>query len=193
MNESSDEKNAPLTIEKKESGGFLKVFIITFACALFIRAFVAQPFVVNGASMEQTFKTDEYLVIDELSLHLRDPIRGEVVVFKSPENPSRFFIKRVIGLPGETVTIKNGTVTISKKDTKSFTLKEPYINTETHGSVVRILRDKEYFVMGDNRDVSSDSRFWGPVPRSFIIGRVLFRFLPLSKMEITPGVATYQP
>jgi len=177
--------------EKREWWGVLKVFLITFACALFIRTFVAQPFVVNGASMEQTFRTNEYLVIDELSLHLRDPLRGEVIVFKSPENPSRFFIKRVIGLPGETVSIKDIKVTISKKGDNSITLNEPYINTQTHTNTERTLGYKEYFVMGDNRDVSSDSRFWGPVPRNFIIGRVLFRFLPLSKMGITPGKTIY--
>jgi signal peptidase I len=191
MNDLSAEQNGVPLEEKKEARGFLKVFIITFACALFVRAFIAQPFVVNGDSMQKTFETNEYLVIDELSLHLRDPIRGEVVVFKSPENPSRFFIKRIIGLPGETVSVRNNTVTIKQTDGETFVLKEPYTNTLTHGTVDRVLREKEYFVMGDNRDVSSDSRAWGPVPRNFIIGRVLFRFLPLSRMEVTPGVATY--
>lgn len=190
MNEPSAEENNTSTQEKTGWGAF-KVFLITFACALFIRAFVAQPFVVNGASMEPTFNTDEYLVIDELSLHLRNPARGEVIVFKSPENPKRFFIKRVIGLPGETVSIKDTKVTISKKGEKSITLNEPYLNTETHTNTEKSLKENEYFVMGDNRDVSSDSRFWGAVPRSFIIGRVLFRFLPLSKMGVTPGEATY--
>jgi len=191
MNDLSAEQNGVPPEEKKEARGFLKVVVITFACALFVREFIAAPFIVNGDSMRKTFETNEYLIIDELSLHFRNPERGEVVVFKSPENTSRFFIKRIIGLPGETVTVRNNTVTITQVTGEKIVLKEPYTNTLTHGTVERTLRDKEYFVMGDNRDVSSDSRAWGPVPRTYIIGRVLFRFLPLSRMEVIPGVATY--
>jgi len=180
----------PVTSEKKERSNFFRFFVVTFAVSIAIRIFVAQPFIVNGASMEPTFLSGEYLIIDELTYTLfREPERGEVVVFRYPKDTGKFFIKRIIGLPGETVRIRSNAVYILDGKT-TFKLDEPYIEKESLSNYEKVLAEGEYFVMGDNRNVSSDSRAWGPVPEKLIIGRALFRFLPLSDMEIFPGENT---
>ena len=159
-----------------------------------IRVFIISPFVVDGESMHPTFKNLDYLIIDELLYNLKSPARGEVIVFRYPGNPSLFYIKRIIGLPGETVSINHGAVTIIKTDGSKMTLAEPYIVNEdaTYTKNVSLNAD-EYFVMGDNRPNSSDSRVWGPLPKKDIIGRVDLRLLPVSKSGFFPGTATYTP
>lgn len=153
-----------------------------------VRTFVAQPFVVSGASMEPNFHTNEYLIVDQLTYELSHPDRGEVIVFHYPLIPSRFFIKRVIGLPGETIKISDGKVHIKEVDAPDFyTLDELYINVETDGNEEITLSKDEYFVMGDNRPASLDSRSWGPLNKSFIVGRTFLRLFPLSKVDIFPG------
>jgi signal peptidase I len=131
--------------------------------------------------MDPTFKTGEYLIVDELSYHFGEPERGSVLIFKYPKDPSKYFIKRVIGLPGETVQIKDGDVTIvNKENPKGFALNEPYVKFEKKDNLLVTLAAKEYFVMGDNRLGSADSRLWGPVPEDNIIGRPIIRFFPPS-------------
>ncbi len=153
-----------------------------------VRMFIAQPFIVSGASMENTLHTNEFLIIDEISYRLEDPMRGDVIVFRYPKDPSKFFIKRVIGLPGETINIQGDIVHITNKDGSKSTLKEPYIKTMSENtSLTETLGDREYFVMGDNRDASSDSRVWGVLNREKIVGRALLRLFPFSKMEVFPG------
>ena len=166
----------------------LKFFLIAVVIVIPIRLWVAQPFIVSGASMEPTFDTGQYLIIDELSYDFSAPQRGDVVIFRYPLNTSEFFIKRIIGLPGETVTIQDGKVLIT--DTKGTTrlLPEPYIaNQGNGGPQSTTLTNDQYFVMGDNRPDSSDSRIWGPVPRSDIVGRALVRLLPVEKLGTSPG------
>ena len=162
--------------------------LIALFIILPIRLFVAQPFVVSGASMEPTFSSGEYLIVDELTYRLNDPERGDVIIFRFPEETSTFFIKRVIGLPGETIHIQNGKVTIINSDhPNGFAIEEPYI---THPSSERFsvsLKQDEYFVLGDNRRASSDSRVWGPLNSEFIIGRALLRLLPITTINIFPG------
>ncbi len=157
-----------------------------------IRLFVASPFVVDGESMHPTFENLDYLIVDELVYDFQAPARGDVIVFRYPGDPSIFYIKRIIGLPGETVSIDRGVVSITTPAGKTFTLSEPYIVNEdvTYTKKVTLGPD-EYFVMGDNRPNSSDSRVWGPLPRKNIIGRVDVRLLPLSRSSLFPGATSY--
>ena len=168
----------------------LKFFIIAVVIVIPIRFWIAQPFIVSGASMNPTFGTGQYLIIDELSYHFSNPQRGEVVIFRYPLNTSEFFIKRVIGLPGETVTIENGKVYITGADKIEHALQEPYIINLGNGADRSVtLGADQYFVMGDNRPDSSDSRAWGPVPRTDVVGRAFVRLLPFTAISVWPGVS----
>lgn len=184
--------------QKKQS--HLLVDIIKFTLVAFLivtpfRYFVAQPFIVSGASMEPTFDPKEYLVVDELSYRFQKPERGDVVIFRYPLDPSIYFIKRVIGLPGEIVDVRDGIVSVQTKQGEVMTvLAEPYledVNKKKDWSHTT-LNDGEYFVMGDNRRASSDSRVWGPLQEKFIIGRAFARLLPAQKMELFPGAYSFQ-
>lgn len=154
-----------------------------------VRLLIAQPFVVSGASMENTFHDNEYLIVDQLTYHFEEPQRGDVIVFRYPNDPSTHFIKRVMALPGETITIDGDSVTITNEAHPSgLTLDEPYLGTwsgSRHQEVT--LGPDEYFVMGDNRDHSSDSRTWGTLPRENIVGRAFLRLLPPSAIDVFPG------
>lgn len=153
-----------------------------------VRTFIAQPFVVNGASMEPTFHTNEYLIVDQLSYELGTAQRGDVIIFRYPLIPSRFFIKRVIALPGETIKISGTKVEIKKPGEKTFTtLDEPYIQFQKESYLETTLSNDEYFVMGDNRMASLDSRSWGPLKESFIVGKAFVRLFPPSKIDFLPG------
>ncbi len=165
------------------------IYAIVAAAIVFpIRFWIAQPFVVNGPSMDSTFHDGEYLIVDQISYRFNEPERGDVLIFKYPENPSKYFIKRLIGLPGETVVVRNDVVTIVNKDhPEGVTLSEPYINSKSFITKTLTLGPEEYFVMGDNRGVSSDSRVWGALPREDLVGRPLARLLPLTEIDFLPG------
>ena len=167
-----------------------KVLLISAAVVLPVRYFVVQPFIVRGASMEPNFEDREYLIIDEISYYIRAPKRGEPIVFHYPKDPSEFFIKRIIGMPGEQVEIKSGKIRISNATyPKGFTLDEEYLNPPnhpTHPDVSVTLGSTQYFVLGDNRDFSSDSRFWGPLDRKLMVGRVVFRAWPINRAGTIP-------
>lgn len=156
----------------------VKLAVFALVIVIPFRLYVAQPFVVEGASMDPTFATGEYLIVDELTYHFEQPARGSVLIFKYPKDPSKYFIKRVIGLPRETVIIKNGKVSIVEEVGSTFILDEPYVKLTRDDTATYKLGDKEYFVMGDNRAGSADSRLWGPVPESNIIGRPIIRLWP---------------
>lgn len=161
----------------------LKILLIALAIVIPVRMLLFQPFVVKGDSMEPNYHSGDYLIIDELSYRLRDPQRGEVIVFNYPLNLSYRYIKRIIALPGETVELKNGEVYVSRAGGEPTKIDEDlYINQATrdkwknmldYGPVT--LNSDEYFVMGDNRNYSSDSRRWGLLPAKDITGRVVLR------------------
>ena len=157
-----------------------QIVIVALLIVVPIRYFVFQPFFVRGQSMEPNFHDGDYLIIDELSYRLRDPQRGEVIVFKYPENPSQRYIKRIVGLPGESVEIENGRVYIINKEGTEVLSEYDYLidNIYTPGETSISLGEEQYFVLGDNRPSSSDSRRWGTLPRENIIGRVLLRAWP---------------
>jgi len=162
----------------------LKIAVMALVIVIPIRYFLFQPFFVKGQSMEPNFENGDYLIIDELSYRLSDPKRGDVVVFRYPHNPSQRYIKRIIGLPGEKIEIKNGLITISSQDGSQVLDEKAYLPQElsTPGIADILLDQNEYFVLGDNRPVSSDSRIWGPLPRQNIIGKVSLRAWPISAM-----------
>jgi signal peptidase I len=167
-----------------------KYVFVAFCIIVPFRFFIAQPFIVSGTSMEPIFTKGDYIVIDEISYRQTSPQRGDVIIFRYPLDPSIYFIKRVIGLPGETIRIENGIVSISNPERVSFVvLDEPYRvtqNKNNESSTTKLDRD-EYFVMGDNRDSSADSRVWGPLQERFIIGRAIARLFPFNEISLFPG------
>jgi signal peptidase I len=169
------------------------LFFVFFALVIVIplRYFVAQPFVVEGESMHPTFESGDYLIVDELSYRFHAPKRGDVIVFRYPGNTSVFYIKRIVGLPGETVHIDHGVVTITKTDGTSITIPESYVVAEDASySQDTTVTPGNYFVMGDNRPRSSDSRVWGLLPANDIMGRALVRLLPANEIGMFPGTAS---
>jgi len=171
---------------------YVKFLLIVAVIVLPIRFYVAQPFVVSGESMFPTFKDGQYIIVDQLSYNLGKPDRGDVAIFKFPQDTSKFFIKRVIGLPGETVEINGQNVFITPKDSsEKIKLDEHYIEMKRDVYETTTLKDDEYFVMGDNRLQSYDSRFWGPLNKKYLIGRAFLRLLPINTIEYLPGIAKY--
>ncbi len=145
-----------------------------------------QPFLVSGASMEPNFGSGNYLIIDEVTYRFREPERGEVIVFRYPDNPSTYYIKRIVGLPGEKVEIRKGSVYIFNNEyPEGFLLEESYLPLEakTPGTAMAELSPYEYFVLGDNRNYSYDSRSWGNLPKENIIGIARLRLLPITEVE----------
>ena len=167
-----------------------KVAFISLIIILPIRYFLIQPFYVKGASMEPNFYDHEYLIIDEITYRLSEPKRGDIVVFKYPKDPKQFFIKRVIGLPGETVKIDGGIVNITPIDGDEYVLTEQYIpdNIETRLPVSGYgqleLGEDEYYLLGDNRDQSLDSRVFGAVKGDYIVGRTWLRGWPFTRLTV---------
>ncbi len=193
-NNNIPESNPVLKKSKLKEGAknvwdLIKFAIIALLIVIPIRMFVAQPFVVSGESMFPTFHDKEYLIVDELSYLLKNgPHRGDVVVFRYPNDTRRFFIKRIIGLPNEEIEINNGTITIKNKENPNgFVLNEPYINESFDTTESYKTGNDEYFVLGDNRNRSSDSRIWGILPGKLLTGRVYLRLLPLKEISYLPG------
>lgn len=161
--------------------------IVAVVIVLPLRIFIAQPFIVSGESMFPTFETGQYLIIDQLTYRIHEPVRGDVVVFRYPQDPSKFFIKRIIALPNEKIRIEGKNVIITMTDGTEMTLDEPYIELERENQVEMTMGGDEYFVMGDNRLASLDSRVWGPLKRDMITGRAWLRLLPITKIDFLPG------
>jgi signal peptidase I len=168
----------------------VKIGMVAALIVVPIRYFIFQPFFVQGQSMEPSFFQGDYLIVDEISYRFNDPQRGEVIVFGYPNNPSQKYIKRIVGLPGETVKIKDGNVYILDRGEVFYLLDESdYLPEEraTLGDLQINLGDKQYFVLGDNRSFSADSRRWGSLKEEYIVGRVFLRLWPfkaMAKMEI---------
>ena len=173
---------------KKKDEGFWKFTITVLIIFLGIRFFVAEPFLVSGASMDPNFATNDYLIIDELTYKYEPPQRGDVIVLIPPLELKKYFIKRLVGLPGERIVIKDQkTYIYNKEHPDGFLLDEPYVKFNSTKTTDTTLKDGEYFVMGDNRDVSFDSRSWGILPRKEIVGRAILRLYPFDKIGIFPG------
>jgi len=207
-NDSSTEENKieQPTTEKKENGekegkkekiSFRSLFLFALIIVLIvlpIRLFIAKPFIVSGTSMLPTFNTWNYLIIDQLTYRFSPPKRGDIIVFRPPRNPSQFYIKRIIGLPNETLKLSGTKITIfNTQHENGFTLNEPYVSPQNQKDTTMTitLSNNEYFVMGDNRKVSYDSRYWGPLTRNKIIGRVYVRLFPFNEVAELPGASTY--
>ncbi len=166
---------------------FFFAFIV-FGIIIPFRLYVAEPYLVDGRSMDPTFHTGDYLIVDKISKSARHPERNTVLVFKYPADPSKSFIKRVIGLPGETVIVKNNTVRIiNLENPKGFMVDQSYVEHESLLDVEKTMGPTEYFVMGDNRKDSFDSRYWGPLDEKFILGRPIIQLLPLKNIGLLPG------
>jgi signal peptidase I len=150
--------------------------------ALLIHVFLAQATRVYGQSMEPNLHTDERLVIEKFSYHFHGPRRGDVVVLRDPGGTPELLIKRVVGLPGERVTLADGKVYIDGKP-----LDEPYLDQSTNGGGRSwVVPPLSVFVMGDNRSASRDSRIFGPVPLEELVGKALFRYWPLGEVGPVP-------
>lgn len=158
----------------------IEVVLVAGVVVFFIRTYIVQPFLVSGASMEPNFSSGNYLLIDEITYQFQAPQRGEVVVFRYPGDKSTYYIKRIVGLPGERVTVVQGEVRIN-----GDVLQEAYLSPDVYtiGSVDQKLGPGEHFVLGDNRYYSFDSRQWGVLPRKNIVGLVRLRLLPLSRAQ----------
>lgn len=160
-------------------------FILIVIC---LRLWVIDPFLVNGSSMQPTYESSDYIIVDKVSYQMNEPQRGDVVVFDAPTNDGRFFIKRVIGLPGERVLVNAEQVTIfNDAHPEGFLLNEPYIFFQSDRVADKTLASDEYFVMGDNRKVSLDSRMWGALKKDAIVGKAFLRLIPITDMGIYPG------
>lgn len=171
----------------------IRVIVVAVVLMFAIRIFVAEPFVVSGSSMVPNFHNREYLVVDKVSYRFNEPQRGDVIIFRYPKDTSQYFIKRIIGLPGERVQIVNGRVKLyTTQYPDGVLINEPYLpsNDVTFGKedIVK-LGSNEYYVMGDNRLASSDSRVWGILPKHDIIGRAWLRAFPLNEF----GLPSFEP
>jgi signal peptidase I len=204
MNPDSEQKKPQETLQQPPNNHFwhatrewIQVIIIALVIAIPVRWFIAEPFIVNGASMDPTFATNQFLIVDRLTYDFSQPKRGDVIVFQYPDSgpgthiPTTYYIKRIIVLPGESFSIKNGHVFVANAaDPKGFYVDDSFVAPD-HASYDNIstttMDATHYFVMGDNRAQSSDSRSWGPLDRRFIIGRPIIRLLPINMVSFLPG------
>lgn len=170
-------------------GDLIRFSLLSIIIVIPIRLFIVSPFVVNGSSMEPTFSTGEYLIVDQLSYRLHEPKRGDVVIFHYPQDPSKFFIKRVVGLPNETIILSGNTVrVINDENPEGFYLDESFLTyVSENGNETFSLNSDEYVVLGDNRLASSDSRSWGTLNKKLIVGRALLRLFPIASIDVLPG------
>ncbi len=175
----------------------IETIVVAAAIFVVVYLFLLQPHQVKGASMEPNFHDGEYILTDKISYRFSEPKRGDVVVFKAPTNPDVDFIKRIVALPGERLKINNNTIVIfNDEHPKGFTLSEPYEVMEPiaggshikEGRVVEVPAEN-YFVFGDNRTHSFDSREWGPLPKKSIVGKAWLRYWPVSRISIIRGVS----
>jgi signal peptidase I len=166
-----------------------KTVTTVLGIAFLIRFFLIQPFYISGSSMEPTFENNQYIIVDQISPHFRPYERGEVIVFRYPNNVAFQYIKRVIGLPGDMVKIQDNKIYIyNQAHPDGAVLAENYTQGVTaphfQSATTFTVPPDEYFVMGDNRQHSEDSRDFGPVKRSLIIGRVWVRLYPFNQFAV---------
>jgi signal peptidase I len=169
----------------------VKVVLVSLAIIIPVRYFLIQPFYVKGASMEPSFYDHEYLIINEITYRFNEPERGDIVVFKYPKDPSQYFIKRIIGLPGETVEVRDNHIYVTNSDGRKMILDETTYLEEGERTISKTkwtLGPDELYVMGDNRDYSLDSRSFGPVSRDLVVGKVWFRGWPVWRLTFFDDV-----
>lgn len=184
-----ENNNQPVKSSKSSFLEFIRYAFIAILIVIPFRIFIAQPYVVSGSSMDPTFKNSDYLIVDQISKRFEEPKRESVIIIKYPKDPSKFFIKRLIAFPNEKVEINNGIVTVfSDTNPEGIEIKDSYVVFKKDENFSIQLKDDEYFVMGDNRAGSSDSRVWGAVPKKYIIGRPIIRLLPINKIDLWPGI-----
>ncbi|MSU55239.1 MAG: signal peptidase I [Candidatus Taylorbacteria bacterium] len=174
---------------KEDSWWDIAKFALTvIAIILPIRFYVIQPFMVSGPSMVPTFEDKDYLLVDEISYHFQRPARGEIIVFWRGEE-KKYLIKRIVGLPGETIILDGENVTvINTEHPEGLLLDQSYIHNKVQmQKQTYTLDDSHYFVLGDNRSVSYDSRGWGALPADEIVGRPIFRLYPFNMITVWPG------
>lgn len=176
-----------LKILKKISLFFLDIIetgVIALSIFIIVYLFIFQPHEVKGNSMHPSFEHADFLLTDKISYRFNNPQRGDVIVFKAPLNTQFDYIKRIIGLPGENIAVREEQIYINGKK-----LEESYLPDDFSTRSGRFLKNDqtaniplgEYFVMGDNRNHSSDSRDWGTIPRENIVGKVWLRYWPLDR------------
>lgn len=166
---------------------FLQGIVVILAIMVMIYLFIMSPQEINGASMEPNFHNGQYILTNKIEYKLREPKRGDVVIFKSPRNKDIDYIKRIIGEPGDRVMLKAGSYYVN-----GTRLNEPYLTPNTYISAGNYLREEyevtipkgQYFVSGDNRGHSSDSREFGPIPKDDFIGKAFFRYWPFSEVGV---------
>jgi len=182
-------------VSKGSDRSILVYTVLAVGLAIVVRFFVAAPYLVSGPSMEPTFENHDYLIVDRLTYDFAQPQRGDIIIFQLPQNTSETLIKRLVGVPGDTVSVSGNTVTITNKEhPKGLVLSEPYLDPADLGGqsgVTVTLGADQYFALGDNRKVSYDSRLWGTLPRKDIIGRVFIRLYPFNAIGALPGEARY--
>lgn len=187
------DSNTNKTVSKKEQGALsavgnffletVKMLILAGITIGVVRYFLFKPFYVKGQSMEPNFYEKDYLIIDELTYRFREPQRGEVVVFRAPVG-SDYYLKRVVGLPGERVKVENQKIVVYNDDhPQGLIVEEVYLTENTPGSIMVSLGPDEYFVLGDNRDASYDSRRFGPIKENAIVGRAWLRGWPVNRID----------
>ncbi|HKC04730.1 MAG TPA: signal peptidase I [Patescibacteria group bacterium] len=167
----------------------LEVIVFAVGIFFFVYLLIMRPHKIKGMSMSPNYPDGEYLLTEKVTYYLRNPERGDIVVFTPPVSDTDEFIKRVVGLPGEKVMVKNGRVYINDK-----LLEEPYIASTMRTQEGTFLSEGQaftvpaglYFVMGDNRPNSSDSRYWGPITKSKMSGRAWIIYYPFNKMGVVP-------
>lgn len=182
-------------LEEDEEPSSLLLWIIGIIILVkLVQAFIVQPFIVDGASMLPTYDNKQFLLVDKFSYRVKDPQRGDIMIFKLYENNNnpyegKHLIKRVIGLPGERVVVKNGVTTIyNKENPNGFILDEPFVEFKEPSKNADVTLDSHhYFVMGDNRARSYDSRDWGALSDQDIKGQVVFRVFPFKTAGYEPG------
>ena len=168
---------------KEEAWEWIKSLVVAFVLAMFIRTFFFQAFKIPSSSMHPTLQVGDHLIANKLVYRFRDPGRGEVVIFKFPDNTRRDFVKRLVGRPGEKVKIVGGKIYIDEKELTNNRITSRYYFNDEGMPEIKVPMDS-YFVLGDNSANSYDSRYWGFVPRNDFLGEALFIYWPPKRWGI---------
>jgi len=187
-----EHQNPPINTAKNQGSSWSQsdfIFLAVVGVLIFLlRMYIANPFIVSGESMDPTFHNGQYIIVDQISYNFNDPQRGDIVIFKPAGDTSKFFIKRVIGLPGEEVRVSENSVFIKKVGSDTFEkLNEYYIEEDFNSDAEWKLTDSQLFVLGDNRDNSLDSRYFGPIEKDSVTGRAWIRLFPFNTIDFLPG------